>query len=193
MAIYLKDVGYIKGPGVNSHWSVPAGLEDLQGLMKGAMLLLEELDRHVVRRDKGERPLPYIIGLAQSAIMVTSYAAEIAFKTLIAQTNPIQKPPKWHDLLRLFDRLDLGTQAKVQNTFITMTPLGGPNWINTNEKIRQTIVIGRENFVEWRYRAEKKSVSNGIPKGLINVAEAVKIVTLNLVISAEVAVVQENK
>ena len=180
---------YIGGPGENPHWSVPRGLEDLQGLIKGAMLLIEELDKHIARRDKGEGPLPYIIGIDQSAIMVTSYAAELAIKTLIAQTKSGQKPPKWHDLLCLFDKLDQDTQEKIQNTFISMTPLGQPNWINTNENIRKTIVIGRENFVEWRYRAEMKSVSNGIPKSLIIVAEAVRIVTFNLAIPEEAAIV----
>ena len=184
MAIYLREVGYVRGPGVNPHWSVPYGLEDLQGLMKGAMLLIEELDRHIARRDRGERPLPYIIGIAQSAIIVTSYATEIAIKTLIAQTKPSQKPPKGHDLLCLFDQLDQNTQEKVQHTFITMTPLGQPNWINTNQNIRQTIVIGRENFVEWRYRSERRSASNGVPKGLINVAEAIRRVTLGLMMGS---------
>ena len=93
MAIYLRDVGYIGGHGANPHWSVTLGLEDLQGVMKGAMLLIEELDKHIASRDKGVRPLPDIIGIAMSAIMVTSYAAEIAIKTLIAQTKPMQNHP----------------------------------------------------------------------------------------------------
>ena len=193
MRIYRKNTLHITDHGVNSHWSVPKGLEDLQGLMKGAILLIEELDRQIVRRDKGERPLPEIIGIAACVTMVTSYATEIAIKTLIAQTKPEQKPPKSHKLLYLFDQLDQDAQEKVQNTFNTMTPIGQPNWIDANGSIRQMIEIGSANFVEWRYRPEKKSVSNGIPKGLINVAEAVRIVTLNLVVSEEVAVVQENK
>lgn len=190
MRIYRRNTLHITDHGVNPHWSVPKGLEDLQGMMKGAILLIEELDKQLARRDKGEHPLPDIIGIAACATMVTSYVAEIAIKTLIAQTKPGQKPPKSHNLLYLFDQLDQDTQEKVQNTFITMTPLGQPNWINMNENIRQTIAIGSENFVEWRYRAEKKSVSNGIPKSLINVVEAVRRVTLRLVISEEVAIVE---
>lgn len=172
---------YIRDSGVNLHWSVTRGLEDLQGIMKGAMLLIEELDRQLARRDRGARPLPDIIGIGVTATIVTSYATEIAIKTLIAQTKPREEPPKSHKLLYLFDQFDQDTQEKVQNTFITMTPIGQPNWINPNEHIRQTIAIGSENFVEWRYRAERNSLSNGIPKGLINVAQAVRIVTLELV------------
>ena len=184
MAIYIRDVGYIRSTGVNPHWSVTLGLEDLQGIMKGSMLLIEELDRHIARRDKGEGPLPDIIGIAISVTMLTSYAAEIAIKTLIAQTKPKQKPPKSHKLLDLFEQLDQDTQEKVQHTFNTMTPIGQPNWIGANRGIRQTIEIGNDNFVEWRYRAESRSVSDGVPKGLINVAEAVRRVTLGFMMGA---------
>ena len=62
-----------------------------------------------------------------------------------------------------------------------MVPIGQPAWRNANGNLRQTIQIGCDNFVEWRYRAEKKSASNGIPKPLINVAEAARLVTLKLI------------
>ena len=64
MPIYIRDVGYIRSPGVNPHWSVTLGLEDLQGIMKGSVLLIEELDRYIAQRDRGEHPLPDIIGIA---------------------------------------------------------------------------------------------------------------------------------
>lgn len=184
MPIYIRDVGYIRSPGVNPHWGVTLGLEDLQGIMKGSVLLIEELDRYIAQRDRGEHPLPDIIGIAISATMITSYAAEIAIKTLIAQTKPKQKPPKSHKLLYLFEQLDQDTQEKVQHTFSIMTPIGQPNWIGAHRNIRQTIDIGNANFIEWRYRAGSRSASNGVPKGLINVAEAVRIVTLGFIIGA---------
>ena len=40
-------------------------------------------------------------GNAAAAILVTSYAVEIATKTLHAQTKPNEKPPNGHDLLYL--------------------------------------------------------------------------------------------
>ena len=181
MKSYLGNTIHLSGPGVNPHWNVHTGLESLQGITKGVMLLIEELDNQIARRDKGEHPLPDIIGIAECATMVTAYAAEIAIKTLIAQTKPKQKPLESHDLLKLFDQLDQDIQKKVQNTFKTMTPIGEPNWRNANENIRQTIDIGRNNFVDWRYRAENKEVKNGVPKALINVVVAVRKVTLDLV------------
>ncbi len=78
-------------------------LESLQGITKGVMLLIEELDKQIVHRDKGEHSLPEIIRMAECATMVSAYAAEIAIKTLIAQTKPKQKPLRSHDLLKLFD------------------------------------------------------------------------------------------
>lgn len=47
-----------------------------------------------------------------AAILVTSYAVEIATKTLHAQTKPNEKPPNGHDLLYLFDELPQDAQAK---------------------------------------------------------------------------------
>jgi hypothetical protein len=186
MRSYLENTIHLPGPGVNPHWNVHKGLEDLQGITKGTMLLIEELDKQIVQRDKGEHPLPDIIGIAECATMVAAYAAEIAIKTLIAQTKPKQKPLASHDLLKLFDQLDQDMQEKVQNTFKTMTPIGQPNWINANENIRQTIDIGRNNFVDWRYRPENKDVRHGVPKALINVVVAVRKVTLDLVNDAMV-------
>lgn len=182
MRSYLENMIHLPGPGVNPHWNVHKGLEDLQGITKGTMLLIEELDKQIVQRDKGKRPLPDLIGIAECATMVAAYAAEIAIKTLIAQTQPKQKPLASHDLLKLFDQLDQDMQEKVQNTFKTMTPIGQPNWINANKNLRQIIDIGRNNFVDWRYRAENKDIKNGVPKALINVVVTIRKVTLDLVL-----------
>jgi hypothetical protein len=181
MAIYVRDLGYTDGPGVNPHWNVTMGLAELQGVMKGAILLLEEADRHIALRDRGVRPLPDIIGIVMSATMVTAYATEIALKTLIAQTKPTRKPPNSHNLLHLFDQLDHDTQDMVQNTYNVMAPIGQPDWRDSSGNLREIILAGCDNFLEWRYLAEKKSASDGIPKALINVTEAARLVTLKLI------------
>ncbi len=78
----------LKGDGINAHWNIPRSLEMLQGLQNSAMLLIRELDDHVEHRDSGGGKHPNMMGNAVAVIVLTSYAAEIAFKTLHAQTKP---------------------------------------------------------------------------------------------------------
>ena len=177
--IYLRDIGYIPNLGINPDWNVSIGLEDLQGLMEGALLLNEKLDKQLVSRDTGIRPLPNFIGIAICATTVTAYTVEIALKTLFALTKPKETPPHSHNLLFLYDQLEQSVQKELDNTYKTMQPIGQPFWRDTNSSIRQIISTGSDNFVGWRYHPEKKNLDNGIPKALINVAEAVRLVTLN--------------
>lgn len=44
---------HLSAQGSNPHWSVNQSLELLQGFLKASMLLIEELDKHIVQRDSG--------------------------------------------------------------------------------------------------------------------------------------------
>lgn len=167
----------LEGKGKNRYWHIPRGLEVLQGALSSAMLLLEELDKHIELRDTKSEPHPDMLGNGAVATFVVAYLTEIAIKTLFAQINPLDKPPQGHDLLDVFNFLSQETQREVQDMFENMEPLGGDlNWLGENESVKEILKIGRFNFNNWRYLMEKEEVTDGIPKGLINVAQAIMIV-----------------
>lgn len=92
---------HLPGAGVNPYWNIHHSLEMLQGLQDSAMLLIRELDDYVSQRDSGGGKNPNMLGNAVAVIVLTSYAAEIALKTLHAQTRPNVSPPRGHCLLDL--------------------------------------------------------------------------------------------
>ena len=96
---------------MNQHWNVHLALEQLQGIQSSGVLLLQELDKHLEQRDSGGGKHPEAIGTAVAAAVLISYGVEIAIKTLLAQTK-LAKPPRCHDLLSLFDKLDDDVQAQ---------------------------------------------------------------------------------
>ena len=169
---------HLSGKGVNPHWNVPRSLEMLQGLQRAGILLIEELDKHIGQRDSGRGQHPDMMGNATASILVTSYTVEIAIKALHAQTKPNEKPPNGHDLNCLFSALRQATQVEAEHMFKTMPPIGQSDWVGENPDIRGVIKTGRENFVDWRYLPEKQTINNGVPKGLINVSEALRRVCL---------------
>ena len=96
----------LSGQGVNPYWNVPQTLESLQGLQKSGLLLIKELDKHIAQRDAGGGIRPAAMGNVVATVLVTSYATEIALKTVHAQTVPDKKPPSGHNLAKLFARLE---------------------------------------------------------------------------------------
>ena len=175
----------LSGQGVNPYWNVPRTLGSLQGLQKSGMLLIKELDKHIAQRDAGGGGHPEAIGNIVATVLLTSYATEIALKTVHAQTVPDKKPPCGHDLAKLFARLDDNSQRRAQHKLETLSVLGEPNWIGKNPNIEKIIGTGSSNFTDWRYLSEKPSVGGGVPKGLINVAQALRIACLDLVLSKQ--------
>ena len=169
---------------MNPHWNVHLSLELLQGLKRAGKLLIEELDKHIEQRDTGGGDHPDMKGNATAAILVTSYAVEIAIKTLHAQTKPNEKPPNGHHLLYLFDELPQPAQAKAIHMLKTMPPVGHSNWVGEHPDIREIIETGSANFTDWRYLPESQK-DKGIPKGLINAAEALRRVCLEYVLLEE--------
>ena len=120
-----------------------------------------------------------MLGTATATILLTSYGVEIAIKTLHAQTNPNQSPPRGHDLLNLFDALDSVTKAKANRMLRTLPAIGQTDWVG-ELNIRESITTGSRNFTDWRYMPERPSVGGGVPKVLINVMQALRAVSLEL-------------
>ena len=165
---------HLEGDGVNLHWNVHRSLEILQGLQNSAMLLIRELDDHVKQRDTSGGKHPNFMGNVVAAVVLTSYSAEIALKTLHAQTKPDEAPPRGHSLLDLYDELDLATKTQAQELIRKLKPLGAPDWIGETPEIRTLIEQGNSNFSDWRYLPEKSQVTGGVPKSLANVVQVIR-------------------
>ena len=172
---------HLTGGGVNAHWNVHRALEILQGLQNSAMLLIRELDDHVKQRDGGGGKHPNMMGNAVAVVVLTSYAAEIALKTVHAQTKPNEPPPRGHDLLELYDQLDSAIRVEAQELISKATPMGSPQWIGEAPEIRSLIKQGNANFSDWRYLPERPNVTNGVPKVLVNVVQVMQTLCLKRV------------
>ena len=173
---------YLKGDGINAHWNVNRSLEMLQGLQSSAMLLIRDLDDHVEQRDSGGGKHPNMMGNAVAAIVLTSYAAEIALKTLHAQTKPNERPPRGHCLLELYDELDPETKLEAQELIRKLKPMGSPQWFGETPDIRSSIEQGNTNFSDWRYLPEKPKMTGGVPKVLVNIVRVMQHLCLRRVL-----------
>ena len=174
---------HFEGKGINPHWDVHRSLELLQGLQGSSMQLIQQMDEHISQRDSGGGEHPNMLGNAVAATVLTSYTAEIALKTLHAQTKPDKRPPLDHYLLNLFDELDKEIKSEAQRLLCTLPPLGAQNWIGENPDIRALLKQGNTNFTDWRYGvSEDPSVSGGVPKALVNVVQAVRKLILQYVL-----------
>ena len=169
---------HLPGVGINAQWNIHRSLEMLQGLQNSAMLLLREMDEHIEQRDSGDEQNPNMMGNAVAAVVLTSYAAEIAIKTLHAQTKPDEHPPRGHFLLDLYDGLDPTVKAEAQQMICQLPPLGAQHWIGEGPDIRELIKQGNSNFSEWRYLPEKPRVDSGVPKVLVNVVQVMQCLCL---------------
>ena len=173
---------HLKGDGINAHWNVHRSLEMLQGLQNSAMLLIRELDDHIEQRDGGGGKHPNMTGNAVAVIVLTSYAAEIALKTLHAQTKPNEPPPRGHYLLELYDELDPETKLEAQELIRKLKPIGSPQWIGSAPDIRSLIQQGNTNFSDWRYLPEKPKMTSGVPKVLVNIVQVIQHLCLQQVL-----------
>lgn len=174
----------LAGDGPNPHWNIHRSLEMLQGLQNSAMLLIRELDDHVKQRDEGGGKHPNMMGNAVAAIVLTSYAAEISLKTLHAQTKPNKPPPRGHSLLELYDELDLDIRSKAQESICQLTPMGSSDWIGKEPDVRGLIQQGDTNFSDWRYLPEKRRMTGGVPKVLVNVVQVMQHLCLERVLGS---------
>ena len=172
---------HLAGQGPNPHWNVHRSLELMQGLESAGFLLLQELDTHLAQRDSGRGSHPEMLGTATAAILLTSFGVEIAIKTLHAQTNPNERPPRGHELLDLFDALDPDSKVSADRILRTLPAIGQSDWVG-RKNIRECIKLGSRNFTDWRYMSERPSVGGGVPKVMVNVMRALRAVCLELVL-----------
>ena len=166
--------GQLQGPSVNPHWDVPFALKQLQGLQSAGKLLVEEVDKYFRVGDKGFAAHPEVKGKATAAVMVVSFAAEFALKTLFAQTHPKKQPKDWrtHDLVALFDKLNPAIQEQAQEYLETLPVLGNPDWLGDQPDLRRILEENRRNFETWRYVPEQTSAAVvAMPHALLNVVQ----------------------
>ena len=122
-----------------------------------------------------------MIGTAAAVTVLVSYGVEIAIKTLHARTRPNKAPPAGHNLLTLFDALDRDVREHAACMLRTLPAVGGSDWVGKDPDIRRIIEIGARNFTDWRYLPERPGVGGGVPKGLINVIQALRGVCLEYI------------
>ena len=170
---------YLKGPSANPTWDVPLALHSLLGVLVAAEALVRLWEHDSGPRLSGEPESNCELGSVAACIVVTSYAAETALKTIVAQTKPNDEVPRTHDLSELFHKhIPRQEQESIQHRLEAL-----PNpWRDVvgSSTASNLLDIARTNFVDWRYVMEPKRAQDGIPKPLLAVAIAVTLVGTDL-------------
>ena len=175
---------YLEGPSANRYWNVPLALKSLCGEIEAARILTQAHEPLLSHRVAGFRETFTELGIATICVVTTSFIAERAIKTLIAQTKPQEKP--WsrkdaidgHNLSGLFcQRLDAVDQAAVQHQLENL-PCFWDHYADTSTAER-ILDIASNNFVDWRYAMEPKGAAAGVPKPLLKVAVAFTLVGID--------------
>jgi hypothetical protein len=168
------------GPSINPHWNVPRALHILEGEIVSSLRILEIWEPHLQSRVSGNGEHSHELGMAVSAILITSHAAEMALKSLLAQTCPDENPRKFggstgHSLNDLFGNLPHESKLEVEGQFNGM-PIEWENYAGREygKSAEEVFRIADDTFVDWRYAIED-GASNGIPKGVLKAAAAVRI------------------
>ena len=181
MAVWAKlqlEEIYLGGPSASPHWHIPRALHSLYGEIEAADMLIRAWEPLLDQRlaDNGEQATE--LGIATSAIVVTSLITERAIKTLIAQTKPHEPVPHSHELSTLFrEDLDTTAQDAVQRRLETLPRLWD-DYAGTSTTA-SVLEISNKNFVDWRYAMEPKEVTGGMPKPLLTVAVAATLVGID--------------
>ena len=173
---------YLGGPSVNPHWNVPRALHSLEGEIEAARKVIEVWEPFLQHRLAGNKEHPYELGIATTAVILTSIVAERAIKSLIAQTQPGVKPwqlpglkpREHHELSKLFGKLQPEQQRECQTQFQQLPTFWLEDW--DGDEIEDVFGIANSSFVDWRYTMEPKATTGGIPKGVLKAAVAVKLV-----------------
>lgn len=167
---------FLGGPSANEYWNVPLALRSLSGEIEAAQSLIGLWEPLSERRTRSGEAWTEL-GLVTACIMLAGHIAEVALKTLIAQAEPDDEPPKGpdgHNLSSLFNRLDPSTQEKIQRRLETM-PDYWKQFAETGSA-KEVLDIARDNFIDWRYAMEPTGANRGIPKPLLKVAVAITLV-----------------
>ena len=89
------------------------------------------------------------MGCFFSAILLRSFAAEVALKSLYAQENG-REAEYTHDLLKLFNKLSSTTRHSLNQRFQRIRH-SKPECDDTPTSIEQTLAEHRNDFIHWRY------------------------------------------
>ena len=175
---------YLGGPSANRFWNIPFALKSLCGEIEAAQILIQAHEPLLNYRLVNRREALTELGIATTCVVTTSFIVERSIKTLIAQTNPKEKP--WsrkdaidgHDLNGLFRRrLDPVDQAAVQHQLETL-PSFWNHYAETNT-VEGILDIASNSFLDWRYAMEPREVKGGVPKSLLKVAVSVTLVGID--------------
>ena len=182
-AVFLGRI-YLGGPSPNQSWNVPLALKSLCGEIDAAQILIRAHEPLLAHRLGGSKEALAELGIATMCVVTTSLIAERAIKTLVAQTNPKERP--WsrkqkgdgHSLNELFrQRLACVDQEAVQYQLETL-PSFWDHYAETGT-VEAILDIASDNFVDWRYAMEPGGASGGIPRPLLKVAVALTLVGIN--------------
>ena len=154
---------------VNPCWHVPYALLLLRGIEPSAKLLIDEADK-LLEKNLAGQDHPETQGVVAAAVVSTAWAAEFALKTLLAQTRPTEKP-HGHSLVDLFEKLEPEIQVQAQTYLEDQNVFGEPD---SDPDLRDILVKGSRNFVDWRYIPERQHTDSGVPWALLNVTRALK-------------------
>ena len=159
-------------------------MKSLCGEIEAARILIQAHDPLLDHRLAGFGEITTELGIATISVVTTSFIAERAIKTLIAQTKPHEKP--WsrsdaidgHNLSGLFcQRLDAVDREAVQHQLQTL-PVFWKHYADTST-VEEILEIASSNFVDWRYAMEPKGATGGVPKPLLKVAVAFTLVGID--------------
>ena len=93
--------------------------------------------------------------------ILLSLAVEIALKAMLCQEQK-KEPPPTHDLLKLFQQLEPGTQESLQAHMpgLTMLPVGLPEGAPyPHESLPELLWSHRDAHTHWRYIYERPSAT----------------------------------
>ena len=122
-----------------------------------SLRILEIWEPHLQRHaSSGNGEHSHELGMAVSAILITSHAAEMALKSLLAQTCPDENPRKFggstgHSLNDLFGNLPHESKLEVEGQFNGM-PIEWENYAGREygKSAEEVFRIADDTFVDWR-------------------------------------------
>ncbi|MXZ01836.1 hypothetical protein F4Y93_14780 [Candidatus Poribacteria bacterium] len=176
-AVFPRQSLHLGGPSPNKHWHVPLALHSLVGEIDAAQSLIHIWEPLMEHRIAYSREVTTELGTATGCVVLAGHIAEVALKTLIAQTQPDKAPPIGHDLKRLFNKLEPSSRSEVERRLETLPDYW--DQFAESESAEKVFGIARSSFVDWRYVMEPGGAHKGVPKPLLKVAVAVTLLGVN--------------
>ena len=125
----------------------------IKGMLMSAKTII---DFEVQENSKGD-PNAFSIGCNTSAILLSTFCAELLLKYKITQEG--KKFEKTHNLHNLYDVLEPQSQSSIEDEFNKIKP--GINLPKNYDSVKSVFFAAQDDFVNWRYIAISP---NGITK-----------------------------